>query len=132
METQIKQVAEFHRAFGHPVNTTIKHISTERIVLRHSLLQEEVNELMTASASGDVVGVADAIADCLYILFGTAHEWGLGDKLVDVFAEVHRSNMSKLDEDGKPVYREDGKVLKSTLYTPPQLKDIVWGDAHIK
>jgi predicted HAD superfamily Cof-like phosphohydrolase len=74
------------------------------------------------------VGVADAIADCLYILYGTALEWGLGDKLPVIFDEVHRSNMSKLGADGKPIYREDGKILKGENYTPPQIKDIVWAD----
>lgn len=131
METEIKQVAEFHRAFGHPVNNTIKHLTPERIVMRHAILEEEVMELLQASINGDIVGVADALTDCLYIIYGTAHEWGLGDKLPELFREVHRSNMSKLDENGKPIYREDGKVMKSNLYTPPQLKSIVWSDAHI-
>ena len=131
MEKQIKQVASFHRAFGHPVHDSVKFIPLERTMLRHSLIQEEVTELLQASASGDAVGVADAIADCIYILYGTALEWGLGDKLPDIFNEVHRSNMSKLDADGKPIYREDGKVLKSDLYTPPNLKDIVWSDKYM-
>jgi predicted HAD superfamily Cof-like phosphohydrolase len=128
MIKHIKQVAQFHRAFGHPVNDTLKFLPIERIVLRHSLIQEEVNELLSAGATGDIVGVADAIADCLYILYGTALEWGLGDKLPAIFDEVHRSNMSKLGADGKPVYREDGKILKGENYTPPQIKDIVWAD----
>lgn len=128
MIKHIKQVAQFHRAFGHPVNDTLKFLPIERIVLRHSLIQEEVNELLSAGATGDIVGVADAIADCLYILYGTALEWGLGDKLPAIFDEVHRSNMSKLGADGKPVYREDGKILKGENYTPPQIKDMVWAD----
>ncbi len=131
MEKHIKQVAEFHRAFGQPVNQSIKNISIERSILRHNLIQEEVGELLNASVQGDIVGVADAITDCLYILFGTAHEWGLGDKLPSLFDEVHRSNMSKLGSDGLPVYRQDGKVMKGENYTPPRLKDIVWSDKWI-
>ncbi len=128
MIKHIKQVAQFHRAFGHPVNDGLKFLPIERIILRHNLIQEEVNELLSAGATGDIVGVADAIADCLYILYGTALEWGLGDKLPVIFDEVHRSNMSKLGADGKPIYREDGKILKGENYTPPQIKDIVWAD----
>ena len=126
MEKHIKQVAQFHRAFGHPVNDNLKFITLDRIILRHTLIEEEVMELLQASAKGDIVGVADAITDCLYILFGTALEWGLADKLPELFDEVHRSNMSKLDADGNPVYREDGKIIKGENYTPPHLKDIVW------
>jgi predicted HAD superfamily Cof-like phosphohydrolase len=128
MEKHIKQVAQFHKAFGHPVNEMLKFPALDRIILRHTLIQEEVLELLQASAKGDAVGVADAITDCLYILYGTALEWGLGDKLPDLFDEVHRSNMSKLDANGKPLYREDGKIIKSENYTPPHLKDIVWRD----
>lgn len=128
MEKHIKQVEQFHKAFGHPVNEMLKFPPLERIMLRQALIQEEVGELLQASASGDAVGVADAITDCLYILYGTAIEWGLGDKLPRLFDEVHRSNMSKLGADGKPIYREDGKVLKGENYTPPNLKDIVWGE----
>jgi predicted HAD superfamily Cof-like phosphohydrolase len=126
MKKQAEQVAEFHRAFGHPVYKHIKHPPLDRIILRHNLIQEEVTELLSACADGDVVGVADAITDCMYILLGTAHEWGLGDKLEGLFDEVHRSNMSKLDANGRPLYREDGKVMKGDKYTPPDLKPIVW------
>jgi predicted HAD superfamily Cof-like phosphohydrolase len=108
------------------VNDNLKFITLDRIILRHTLIEEEVMELLQASAKGDIVGVADAITDCLYILFGTALEWGLADKLPELFDEVHRSNMSKLDADGNPVYREDGKIIKGENYTPPHLKDIVW------
>jgi predicted HAD superfamily Cof-like phosphohydrolase len=127
METQIKQVLEFYDAFGHPKATAPKFIPDERVVMRHRLLDEEVVELFDAGITGDVVEVADAIVDCFYILIGTAIEYGIADKLVGVFNEVHRSNMSKLGEDGKPIYREDGKILKGPNYSPPQLKDIVYG-----
>jgi predicted HAD superfamily Cof-like phosphohydrolase len=84
-----------------------------------------VLELHEAWSNKDIVEVADAITDCLYILFGTAIEFGLQDKLEDFFDEVHGSNMSKLDENGKPIYRNDGKVLKSEKYYKPDLKKIL-------
>ena len=126
MEKHIKQVKEFHEAFGHPVANTLKFIPVERAVFRHKLLQEEVSELLDACVKGDMVEVADGMADCLYILFGPALEYGIADKLPALFDEVHRSNMSKLDDDGHPIYRADGKVMKSNNYTPPNLKAIVW------
>jgi predicted HAD superfamily Cof-like phosphohydrolase len=71
------------------------------------------------------VEIADALGDMLYILFGTALKHGLQHKLEAVFDEIHRSNMSKLDENGAPVVRADGKILKSTLYTPPNIKAVL-------
>jgi predicted HAD superfamily Cof-like phosphohydrolase len=70
--------------------------------------------------------VADAITDCFYILIGTAIEYGIADKLPQLFDEVHKSNMSKLDENGNPIYREDGKVMKSNNYKSPNISDIIW------
>jgi predicted HAD superfamily Cof-like phosphohydrolase len=126
MEKQVQQVLEFYKAFKHPIATSPKFIPIERVIMRHRLLDEEVVELFEAGSNGDIVDVADAIADCFYILIGTAIEYGIAEKLPALFDEVHRSNMSKLDDDGNPIYREDGKVLKSNNYTPPNLKDIVW------
>lgn len=127
MEKQINQVLEFYKAFKHPIAASPKFMGMERVIMRHRLLDEEVVELFEAGSSGDIVDVADAIADCFYILIGTAIEYGIAEKLPALFDEVHRSNMSKLDDDGNPIYREDGKVLKSNNYTPPNLKDIVYG-----
>jgi predicted HAD superfamily Cof-like phosphohydrolase len=126
MEKQVQQVLEFYKAFKHPIATSPKFIPIERVIMRHRLLDEEVVELFEAGSNGDIVDVADAIADCFYILIGTAIEYGIAEKLPALFDEVHCSNMSKLDDDGNPIYREDGKVLKSNNYTPPNLKDIVW------
>lgn len=126
MEKQINQVLEFYKAFKHPIATEPKFMIMDRAILRHRLLDEEVVELFQAAAENDLVDVADAIADCFYILIGTAIEYGIAEKLPAIFDEVHRSNMSKLDDNGNPIYREDGKILKSNNYTPPQLKDIVW------
>ena len=128
MEKQIKQVQEFYEAFNVPLPETMRYLHKERALLRHKLIQEEVGELLeaTMSSQGTLVDVADAITDCFYILIGTALEYGIADKLPALFDEVHSSNMSKLDENGKPLYREDGKVMKSSLYKKPNLKDIIY------
>ena len=126
MIKQIEQVRNFHRAFNCPILDTPTIPSKERVLLRHKLLQEEVSELFDASLAGDIVEVADGIIDCLYILFGTAHEFGLANLLPEMFDEVQKSNFSKLDKDGNAIFREDGKVIKSELFTKPNLKDIIY------
>lgn len=125
MKKQLKQVEDFQKAFGGFIGEGASFPPIDRCVLRQRLLQEEVLELHEAWSNKDIVEVADAITDCLYILFGTAIEFGLQDKLEDFFDEVHGSNMSKLDENGKPIYRNDGKVLKSEKYYKPDLKKIL-------
>jgi predicted HAD superfamily Cof-like phosphohydrolase len=130
MEKQIKHVEEFYRAYNIPIPEGMRFLHKERALLRHKLIQEEVGELLDASMSsqGTLVDVADAIADCFYILIGTALEYGIADKIPALFDEVHASNMSKLGEDGKPIYREDGKVMKGPNYKKPNLKSIVYGE----
>ncbi len=120
--TTLECVREFHEAYG-VVNKDAPDISDEGINnLRLSLLQEELDELRDALANNDIVEVLDALSDLQYILDGSYLSWGLGDLKEAAFNEVHRSNMSKLGEDGKPIYREgDGKVLKGPNYTPPDL-----------
>jgi predicted HAD superfamily Cof-like phosphohydrolase len=125
MKKQVKQVEDFQRAFGGFIGEGASFPPLERCVLRQKLLQEEVLELHVAWSNDDIVEVADAITDCLYILIGTAIEFGLQDKLEDLFDEVHGSNMSKLDENGKPIYRNDGKVMKGANYYKPDLKKIL-------
>ncbi len=127
MNKQLKQVGDFQKAFGGFIGEGPSFPPLERCVLRQKLLQEEVLELHEAWSNEDIVEVADAITDCLYILFGTAIEFGLQDKLEALFNEVHGSNMSKLDLDGKPIYREDGKVMKGSNYYKPNLKKIING-----
>lgn len=122
---QQEQVKEWHERFGIPVGVTADIPAEPRITLRHNILQEEVNELYAAMINGDIIKTADGIADCMYVLLGTACECGLHKFMEQVFDEVHRSNMSKLDENGLPVYREDGKVLKSKLFSPPDLTFIL-------
>ena len=125
MNKQLKQVGDFQKAFGSFIGEGPSFPPLERCVLRQKLLQEEVLELHEAWSNEDIVEVADAITDCLYILFGTAIEFGLQDKLEAFFDEVHGSNMSKLNEYGKPIYREDGKVMKGPFYYKPNLKKII-------
>jgi predicted HAD superfamily Cof-like phosphohydrolase len=114
-------VAEFHYAFqiGNHLHPTA--LSTEEQVLRYSLMREENEEYLEAAQQGNLVEIADALGDQLYILLGTALRHGIMDKMEAVFLEIHRSNMSKLDSDGNPIFREDGKVLKSEHYFRPDI-----------
>lgn len=125
MEKQLLQVREFQVAFDVPLPPKPKMLSKHRAALRQRLLQEEVDELRD---SKNLIDVADALSDILYITFGTAHEYGLADRLTMLFDEVHTSNMTKLGEDGKPIYREDGKVLKPVGYRAPNLRPIIERD----
>lgn len=122
---ELKNVNEFHQAFGVNVLENPEIPEKERCELRQNILQEEVDELKKAWEEGNIVEVADALADIHYVLMGTVLEFGLQDKYEEIFKEVHRSNMSKLDINGKPIYREDGKVIKSELYTRPEIADIL-------
>lgn len=119
MKKQIEQVTEFRKAFNLPLN---RGYDLQNCVLHERLIQEELDEM---KMSTNVVDISDAIIDQMYLLFGYAIDLGISDKLEAMFDEVHRSNMSKLDADGKPIYREDGKVLKSDLYFKPNLKEII-------
>lgn len=123
---QIAAVKEFHEAFGIVNNSTpIAELGTEAALLRYELIREENEEYLDACKNGDLVEIADALGDQLYILCGTILRHGLQDKIVEVFDEIHRSNMSKLGEDGKPIYREDGKVLKGPHYFKPDIAGIL-------
>jgi predicted HAD superfamily Cof-like phosphohydrolase len=122
--TNFEQVGDFMASFGQEVNHQPELINDETASLRVDLIVEEVEELMGAIASNDLVEVADALTDILYVVYGAGHSYGID--LDECFKEVHRSNMSKLGEDGKPVYREDGKVLKGPSYSPPNLSRIIF------
>ncbi|RYF06923.1 MAG: hypothetical protein EOO77_26315 [Oxalobacteraceae bacterium] len=91
--------------------------------LRSDLLEEEFNEYLDGEKNNDLVEIADALADIIYIAYGTGVSYGL--PMDEIFDEVHRSNMSKLGEDGRPVYREDGKVVKGPNYSKPDIHAIV-------
>lgn len=121
----LEMVEEFHKAFGVPVYKSPIIPSGQRKVLRTELIYEELKELKIAMGMQDMVGILDALCDLLYVVYGTAHEFGLGPVLKEAFAEVHRSNMSKLNGDGTPIIRNDGKVLKGPSYTPPDLASIL-------
>jgi len=117
-------VAEFHRAFNLPVRQTPgADIDDGLARLRIALLEEEVSEFAAASEKGDLVGIADALGDIVYVVYGTALTYGID--LDAVMREVHRSNMSKLGRDGKPIIRDDGKVIKSEQYSPSDVAAVL-------
>ncbi len=123
---KINSVAEFHDVFkiGNRYEPT-GSVPEEEAMLRFNLLKEENEEYLEACKRGDTVEIADALGDILYIAFGTILRHGLQHKIEEVFDEIHRSNMSKLDKDGQPIFREDGKVLKSELYFRPDIKKVL-------
>jgi predicted HAD superfamily Cof-like phosphohydrolase len=126
MKNNIKAVQEFHRAFKLNVqeSPTI-NISLERKLLRYELMREENEEYLDAAKNDDLIEVADALGDMLYILCGTIIEHGMQEVIEDVFKEIQRSNMSKLGSDGLPIYRKDGKVLKGPNYFKPDFGKIL-------
>lgn len=122
----INSVKEFHEVFGLDYHEAPNVQIDERIIeLRHRLMAEENDEYLEAARNKDLVQVADALGDKLYILCGTIIAHGLQHKIVEVFEEIHRSNMSKLDENGLPLRREDGKVMKSHLYFTPDIQSVL-------
>ncbi|HEX4888188.1 MAG TPA: nucleoside triphosphate pyrophosphohydrolase family protein [Luteibaculaceae bacterium] len=119
-------VSQFHRAFEISEASAPKaDIGPADAQLRHRLLAEENDEYLQAVSDHNLPEIADALGDLLYIWAGTVLKHGLQDKMADVFREIQRSNMSKLGIDGKPLRREDGKVLKGPHYFPPDLQKIV-------
>lgn len=124
MKKQIEAVKLFHEKFL--VKNEVEPIANiSDYELRYNLMQEENNEYLEACKNGDLVEIADALGDKLYILCGTILRHGLQDKIEEVFDEIQRSNLSKLDSSGNPIFREDGKILKSELYTRPDIKSII-------
>lgn len=126
MQDKIEAVKAFHTAFkiGH-LETPKANLGTEKNKLRHELMREENAEYLQAAENNDLVEVADALGDMLYILCGTIIEHGMQHKIEEVFNEIQKSNMSKLGENGEPIYREDGKVLKGPNYFKPNIKDVL-------
>jgi predicted HAD superfamily Cof-like phosphohydrolase len=122
----IDKVKEFHHTFGlEYFETPQAVVNTKIIELRHRLMQEENDEYLEAAMKNDLTQIADALGDKLYILCGTIIAHGLQHKIAEVFNEIHRSNMSKLDDEGKPIYREDGKIMKSSNYFLPDIKSVL-------
>lgn len=126
MESKIKAVELFHNSFGLGVSQEPKaNLGAAKNLLRFNLMDEENKEYLEAANEGDLVEVADALGDMLYILCGTILEHGMQYKIEEVFEEIQKSNMSKLGVDGRPIYREDGKVLKGPNYFRPDIKTIM-------
>ena len=126
MKRKLEAVAEFHEAFGLGVAENPRaDIGSRKIDLRFNLMAEENEEYLEAAKNNDLVEVADALGDMLYILCGTILEHGMQHKIEEVFEEIQRSNMSKLGTDGKPIYRKDGKVMKGPDYFKPDIAKIL-------
>ncbi|MCC5918962.1 MAG: nucleoside triphosphate pyrophosphohydrolase family protein [Cryomorphaceae bacterium] len=126
MRKQIDHVAKFHDLFeiGNE-SQPISEVPTDTFLLRYTLMREENEEYLEAARNGDLVEIADALGDMMYILCGTILKHGLQDVIEEVFEEIQRSNMSKLGADGKPIFREDGKILKGPNYFKPDIKGII-------
>jgi len=121
--TNATDVKTFMTTFGQEVKSKPEFPDADTVKLRIELIQEELQELVDACNANDIVEVADALTDILYVTYGAAHSFGIS---IDAcFKEVQRSNMSKLGEDGKPIYREDGKVMKGPGYSVPDLKSVL-------
>jgi len=122
----IDQVKEFSETFNIKYSKEINpNLDQSTIDLRFRLMEEENLEYLEAAKNNDIVEIADALGDILYILCGTILAHGLQHKIIEVFNEIQRSNMSKLDINGKPVIREDGKILKGPNYFKPNIKNIL-------
>lgn len=128
MRNQLRKLEEFHKSFGlHLNDSPTLHIPQELHELRMRVMKEEVDEyaeeyVMAGDTEDErLQAIAKELADIAYTLFGTVVSHGLQDEFERIFDAVHESNMSKLDENGNPVYREDGKILKSSRYHEPDL-----------
>lgn len=124
MTNEIKMVADWHAAFGVPVSSSISALTDKRFKLRERIMKEELSELLYAMEYGIPEQWAKELCDLLYVVLGTAVELGIQNYIPQVFAAVHESNMSKLDNDGKPVVRHDGKILKGPNYKEPNIEFI--------
>lgn len=121
MKKYIKKVTKFYKKFNIQKADKPQLIPYDKFKMRFELMKEENEEYKDACVKDDLVEVADALGDMLYILCGTIIEHGMQDKIEQVFNEIQRSNMTKLGLDGKPIYREDGKILKGENYEKPNL-----------
>ena len=125
MEKQLKAVETFHKAFGQENGKWPRNIDVDDFELRHRLMSEENDEYLDACDEDSLVGIADALGDQLYILCGTILKHGMQHIIEEVFNEIQASNMSKLGDDGKPLLREDGKILKGPGYFKPDLSKFI-------
>ena len=121
--SNFEDVKTFMETFGQMVRTKPQFPDNKTMQLRFNLIKEELDELNSAIIDKDIVEIADALTDLLYVVYGAGHSWGID--LDKCFAEVQRSNMSKLGKDGKPIYNEKGKVMKGPNYFKPNLKQFL-------
>ena len=126
MKKKLDAVKTFHTAFkiGHRESPKAD-LGQEKNLLRYKLMREENEEYLEAANANDLVEVGDALGDMLYILCGTIIEHGFQHKIEEIFEEIQKSNMSKLDANGEPIYRDDGKVLKGPNYFQPNIEKIL-------
>lgn len=126
MQKQLEAVKQFHDVFKISYTANLcNDLGDNNTNLRYNLMTEENDEYLEAAKNKDIVAIADALGDMLYILCGTILQHGLQHKIEAVFDEIQQSNMSKLGTDGEPIYREDGKVIKGPNYSKPELKNIL-------
>lgn len=125
MQKQLEQVAIFQKTFNQQVEEAPTLIRKDVAELRFRLMKEENEEYLEAVENDDMVEIADALGDMLYVLCGTILEHGMQHKIEEIFEEIQKSNMSKLDENGKPIFREDGKILKGSGFFNPDIKRIL-------
>ena len=121
--TNFESVKKFMEVFGQEVKTKAEFPSEKIIKLRYNLIKEELDEFEQAIKDQDLKEVADALTDILYVTYGAGHAFGID--LNKCFDEVQRSNMSKLGDDGKPIYNEQGKVMKGPKYFQPDLSKFI-------
>ena len=121
--TNFDDVKTFMQTFGQEVKTRAEFPKKKIIKLRYDLIKEELNELQNAMNTKNLKEIADALTDILYVTYGAGHAYGID--LDKCFSEVQRSNMSKLGEDGKPIYNKKGKVMKGPQYFEPNLKQFI-------
>ena len=124
--SNFNKVKAFMNTYGQDVKEKASFPEDSIVQLRVDLIEEELNELKEAIKNNDIVEVADALTDILYVTYGAGHSFGVN--LDKCFDEVQRSNMSKLGEDGNPIYNDSGKVMKGPNYSPPDLKKIIVSD----
>ena len=126
MKDKLNKVKIFHEKFG--INNMLKptgQVGKDVYNLRFELMKEETEEYLQACRDGNLVEIADALGDQLYILCGTILSHGLQELIDEIFHEIQASNMSKLDKDGNPIYRADGKILKGSNYFKPDISEIL-------
>ena len=121
--SNFSKVKTFMNTYGQDVKEQASFPDDKIVQLRVDLIEEELNELKEAIENNDIVEVADALTDILYVTYGAGHSFGVD--LDECFDEVQRSNMSKLGEDGNPIYNDSGKVMKGPNYYAPNLKKII-------